>query len=198
MATSEKTWSQLTADLEATFRKWHVGNWELASWFAAAKAVEKRKAGRLGQTLEQRSVTVRFDWYDRDARTYRTVVLTMNREETALANLELLAKAIEHMRMADMRGLTNLVVKLYRQMRPEQRKPPEQESHQEQSKERVRSRGPYAVLHVADDAPLEVAEAAYRALVRAAHPDVGGAHATMVALNVAIEQIRREHSARRR
>lgn len=33
---------------------------------------------------------------------------------------------------------------------------------------------PRAVLHVTDDAPLEVVAAAYRALVKIHHPDVGG------------------------
>lgn len=46
------------------------------------------------------------------------------------------------------------------------------------------------MLHIAEDAPLEVAEAAYRALSRKAHPDAGGNHERMKALNLAIEAIR--------
>lgn len=68
-----------------------------------------------------------------------------------------------------------------------------------QQNERIRSSGPYATLHIADDAPLEVAEAAYRALVKSAHPDTNGAqsgHTWMVTLNLAIEQIRRAAQAK--
>ena len=198
MAETPKTWSQLEADLAATFRKWHVWTYSLESVFVNAKAVERRKAGRAGQTPEQRKVTLRFVWFDNEARINRSVVLTMVREETALANLELLTKAVEHIRLADLRGLTNLVVKLYRQMKPEPRpkSEPRQSTGQASSRTQTRSTGPFATLHVANDAPLEVAEAAYRALVRKAHPDAGGAHLTMVALNGAIEQIRQRYAAK--
>jgi hypothetical protein len=45
---------------------------------------------------------------------------------------------------------------------------------------------------------LEVAEAAYRALVKQTHPDLGGNHARMVVLNAAIETIRTRPTARAR
>ena len=43
-----------------------------------------------------------------------------------------------------------------------------------------------ALLHVAPDAPLEVAQAAYKAMARKHHPDIGGDTTTMQALNEAI------------
>ena len=45
-------------------------------------------------------------------------------------------------------------------------------------------------LHVAPDAPLAVAEAAWRALSKSAHPDAGGSDAAMARLNAAIDTIR--------
>lgn len=46
------------------------------------------------------------------------------------------------------------------------------------------------VLGVPFDAPLHAAEAAYRTLVRKAHPDRGGSDEAMVRLNVAIREAR--------
>ena len=52
------------------------------------------------------------------------------------------------------------------------------------------SASPHAVLEVRDDASPEVIEAAYRALARKHHPDVGGDTRTMQAINEAYDQIR--------
>jgi hypothetical protein len=96
---------------------------------------------------------------------------------------------VEHLRMAEVRGIHSMAMKAYRLMYPQ----PSQQQTPPPQQERVKSTGPYATLHVADDAPLEVAEAAYRALSRSAHPDAGNArsgHIWMVTLNLAIEQIR--------
>ncbi len=48
----------------------------------------------------------------------------------------------------------------------------------------------YRTLHLADDAPLAVCEAAWRTMSKAAHPDAGGTHAQAVAVNAAISLIR--------
>lgn len=53
-------------------------------------------------------------------------------------------------------------------------------------------RDPYEVLGIRPDAPLEVAEASYRALAKVAHPDAGGSEAKMAELNAAIERVRSE------
>jgi hypothetical protein len=47
-----------------------------------------------------------------------------------------------------------------------------------------------AALHVAQGAPVEVAESAYRVLSKQAHPDLGGSTAQMQRLNNAIGVIR--------
>lgn len=54
---------------------------------------------------------------------------------------------------------------------------------------------PFAMLFVTDDAPLEVIHAAYRALAKKHHSDVGGSDSEMARVNVAYERARllREH-----
>ena len=49
----------------------------------------------------------------------------------------------------------------------------------------------YALLYVAEGAPLDVCEAAYRALAKRAHPDAGGNPATFRKLTTAIEMLRK-------
>lgn len=56
---------------------------------------------------------------------------------------------------------------------------------QQQTSNRARADDPYAILHVNRDAPPEVIEAAYRALAKIHHPDVGGSDAAMKRINVA-------------
>lgn len=196
MAT-EKTWAQLEADLDDTFRKWsgvtaYTLEWPYGQTFGRL-AADRRRATRFKtlatDDIEQRKVTLTFDiWADRQR---RTVTLTTFRGERPIDNLRLLAQAAEWMRMASVRDITSMVVRFYRQMYPVQQQS-QQQTPPPREEPRVSSAGPYAVLHVANDAPLEVAEAAYRALVKKIHPDVAGngGHAQMVALNAAIEQIR--------
>jgi hypothetical protein len=54
-----------------------------------------------------------------------------------------------------------------------------------------RAAGPWGVLHLAPGAPLDVAEAAYRALAKKAHPDAGGDPERFRRLTEAIEWIRK-------
>ena len=62
--------------------------------------------------------------------------------------------------MAEVREITPLIVLIYRQLYPTEpvATPPPPRADL--------PRGPYAVLHVANDAPLEVCEAAYKALTK--------------------------------
>jgi hypothetical protein len=55
----------------------------------------------------------------------------------------------------------------------------------------------YQALGVLPSAPRTVIEAAYRALARDAHPDVGGSEARMQALNAAMAAIRKERGWKR-
>jgi len=54
----------------------------------------------------------------------------------------------------------------------------------------ARERDPYEVLGIRPDAPLALAEAAYKHLINQAHPDKGGTDAQAAALNAAIEKVR--------
>jgi hypothetical protein len=178
----QKTWEQLVQEIEETFRKWHVRDYHIESVFGEMRAAARRKATRYGQTPEQRVVTLSFRWRRKNGLPWtRPIKLIMQREQTALANLELLAKAIELIRMAEVRDVESLVMKLYRQMYPETPAAP-------QPKPIIN--GPHAVLQVIDGASLAVAEAAYRTLAKTAHPDAAGDHERMTALNLAIEAIR--------
>jgi hypothetical protein len=189
----EKSWTRLEAEIADTFRKWRALTRGYVVESVLARAPDgRRKARQRGQSLDDRRVTLRFQWWDWEHSTSRTVVLSMQREERAIDNLRLLAGAIEWIRVADERGLTGLVVKLYRQMYPEPERttaPPAPSGARALPAKRSSA---YATLHLTDDAPLEVAEAAFKALVRTAHPDSGGSNAAMVALNTAIQQIRAE------
>ena len=51
---------------------------------------------------------------------------------------------------------------------------------------------PYSLLGVLPTAPRSVVEAAYRALVKSEHPDVGGSADRMRGITGAMERIRRE------
>jgi hypothetical protein len=55
----------------------------------------------------------------------------------------------------------------------------------------------YMTLGVLPSAPRTVVEAAYRALAKDAHPDVGGSEARMQALNAAMTAIRKERGWKR-
>lgn len=48
----------------------------------------------------------------------------------------------------------------------------------------------WEVLGIAENTPIEVAEAVYRTLAKKNHPDVGGSHERMADLNAAIEDAR--------
>lgn len=54
----------------------------------------------------------------------------------------------------------------------------------------------YSRLHVIPAAHIDVVRAAYRALTKLHHPDVGGDHETMLHINLAIEQIERARGLR--
>jgi hypothetical protein len=146
-------------------------------------------------TEAERAVTITFNWRAPQGLTRRPIELMVKSGPTSWENAEALAKALEAIRLAEGRGSTRAMVQLYRQMFPVEREqrqerrqtpPPREEPRRASTLEWAR------VLHTSADAPLEVAEAAYRALAKHAHTDVGGTHEGMKALNRAIEQARLE------
>ena len=194
--TTDKTWAQLDSEIRETFRKWHVWNYEIISPFATMKAMERRKAIKAGLLLEQRQVEVSFVWENPDTGHAQRLKIVANARDDPHDNLDALVKCIEMLRLAEVRGVQHILTVLNRQMYPppaKQQVPPPPPP----PKQPPLSSGPYAVLHLTNDAPLEIAEAAYRAAMRQQHPDVGGSHEAAKRLNAAIEQIREAHAASR-
>jgi len=181
---AEKTWTQLQDEIDETFRKRRMDAPTISC------ALPKRSTAKRFQSEAERTVSI--SWREWAGGHSRPISLTVKRGERAIDNLALIAKAVEWIRMAKVREITDLVVLLYRQTHPQ---PPvvEVKTERAQSASGAPS-GPYAVLHVANDAPLEVCEAAYKALVRKHHPDLGGDTATMQRLNAAIDIIRKKHA----
>jgi hypothetical protein len=101
------------------------------------------------------------------------VSLSCGAQRRYFENFRVLYYAVEAMRMNELRGLTNIMRDAYAQLSAP-------------SKER----DPFEVLGVRSDAPVGVAEAAYRELAKSAHPDMGGSTERMQALNAAIEAVR--------
>jgi hypothetical protein len=175
---TRKTWLQLEQDVGETFRKWGLNIWVLRT------GIDRAHAGKRYQTQAERTVAIDF-WFGS-----RRVLLKVSRRERAVDNLALLARALEQMRLTEVRGLTEIALKLYVQMYPDQRSSPSARNIPRRPATPLRN--PYATLCITGDAPLEVAEAAYRALAKQAHPDLGGTGDQMKVLNAAIEQIRLE------
>ena len=100
----------------------------------------------------------------------REVRLTMTKQARAEDNLRALYLSVEDMRMLDVRGLSDVVAEAYMQLAAPQSLSP---------------RSPEEVLGVRSDAPRDVIEAAYRALAKVRHPDMGGSDAAMAELTAA-------------
>ena len=93
-------------------------------------------------------------------------------------NLRAIYLALEGLRLASQRG----ILEQYRQFFKELSAPSGQPA----------TRSPYEVLGVSAEAPLEVVEAAYRALAKKAHPDSGGSNERMRELNQALVSVKAE------
>jgi DnaJ-domain-containing protein 1 len=166
---TQKSWDETLRDLRATFDKWGIAQWE----------VEPRRPPRTkNQQLSERRVRL---VYTKDG---APIVLTMDRQDRAVDNLRVLYLAVEAMRLNEARGIAEVVASAYAQLPPPGG--PETVAPAPLATE------PYAVLGIAPSAPLAVAEAAYRTLVKAAHPDAGGDVAAMQRLNAAIAAIREQ------
>lgn len=173
--TTEKTWARILDDIETSLDKWRgVTAWKVDAILAP------RSSTKQNQTTEERTVTLHWSRKKRDYQ------ITMDRQRRAVDNLLVCWLIIEALRMNEARGLTTQIAAVYRQEFPALLAPG-------QAAARGPAGGnPYAVLFVQGNAPLEVAEAAYRALSKRYHPDTTGSDAAQAALNVAIEAIRKE------
>lgn len=197
-ATNERTWNQWEAELAETFRKWWPtaqGYEVLTTW--KRDAAGKRRALRTTSDLAERRVTLVFSWLHPATREVRELRIVAEKRERAVENLAALARACEWLRLAEVRGIEGIVAILLRQMsgQPSAQSQQSQRNEQSQQQRPPLSSGPYAVLHITNDAPLAVAEAAYRAALREAHPDLPtGDHERAKALNAAIAAIRRDRA----
>lgn len=171
---SSKTWAQLEDAIDETCRKWHLEAPTIEN------SLPRRNKAKRAQTKAERTVTLRFRWRA------RPIELTVSRWDTAVENLDAIARTLETVRLTEVRKLTDLAVLIYRQVHPTSQPAPPPPNSESQIPEH------YRLLHVAPDAPLTVCDAAYRALARQAHPDQGGDTLTMQRLNGAIERIRKE------
>jgi len=155
------TWAQTYSELEEQFALWGVRDFEVRSLGKASRADY--------QDGETRRVTVR--WTSRGGQEH---TLTMADQDRAVDNLRVLFLAIKAVRLNEVRGIGQLAQDYYLRLAAP-----------------VSQRSPYEVLNLTPHAPLEVAEASYKALAKLKHPDTpGGSEAAMKELNEAIEQLR--------
>ncbi len=170
---TKKTWQQTIDDLGDTMAKWNIVTWSVSPSHTT------RSASKANQSAVERTVVLRWRRAD------RVVELRMGDQERALDNLRVLYLVVEALRLNDLRGIGQTVAEAYRQQYPALPAPG-------QTTAAPAASDPYAVLYVRPDAPLGVAEAAYKVLARAAHPDAGGDATQMARLNAAIDAIRKE------
>jgi hypothetical protein len=158
------SWNQTLQDLADEFRLWGIDDWATNTPHGA-----RWEGWRPQSELER---TVRLTYYKND----KPVTLEMGKQARAVDNLRVLYLAIQAMRLNEKRGISEVIESAYLQLAA----PGQQKS-------------PHEVLGIMPNAPLEVAEAAYKARVRVAHPDVGGSEAQIKALNDAISKIRSQY-----
>jgi len=158
---TDKSWQETMWDLEEQMRLWGVDDW-------ATNKPSGSRSTDLNQTEPARAVKLSY------TKAGHTVTLVMGTQERAVDNLRVLYLAVEAMRLNERRGISDVIRSAYLQLSA-----PEADID------------PYEVLEIRAGASLEVAEAAYKAKVRAAHPDSGGSVDMMKQLNKAIDDIRK-------
>lgn len=173
--TTKKTWARILDDIEESFDKWRgVTAWKVDAILAP------RSSTKQNQSQQERTVVLHWSRRGRD------YAITMHRQWRAVDNLLVCWLIIEALRLNEARGLTEQIASVYRQEFPALPAPGAVTAPS--------STGPYALLHVRNNAPIEVCEAAYRALSKLFHPDITGSTAVQQSLNEAIEFIRKERA----
>lgn len=183
MATRKRTWKELTTAIQRTFRLWNVRIYSIEPLDAPARRDRFHDP-------EQRKVIVRFMLpasFVLPAN--RKIVLVANVESVAHDNLEVLATALETMRLSNVRRTEHLLVAAYRQRYPVTPMPASQPMPQ------LDPTDPYVVLGVEPHYPLEVIETIWKARLRVEHPDAGGNGDKAQRLNLAMQEIRKRSNA---
>lgn len=153
-------WRQTMEELETTFAKWGIREWQV----------------RPMRELNHRDHT----WTNEPAKV--TVEYVLNGDRVSLdcaahgyyyENLRELNEAYEAMRLNEVRGLTNVIRDAYMQLAAPKSK-----------------RDPWEVLGLRPDAGAVAVDAVYRALAKERHPDAGGSDEAMRELNEAYEAVK--------
>lgn len=157
-----------------TKKSWHETMQELGDCFDRWGIVEwttnyPRGARLTAQVQSEPDRTVTLTYVKEG----KTINLNMSSQSRAVDNLRALYLSINSMRLNELRGIAEVLESAYMQLAGGNNKNPRE------------------ILGIMHDAPLEVAEASYKARVRSAHPDAGGTQEQMTELNWAIDQIRR-------
>ncbi len=97
-------------------------------------------------------------------------------------NIQAIRKTIEAIRGIERWGSTEMMNRMFRGFQAL----PETASSSSQAW--------WDVLGVSSDSPLTEIEIAYRKKAKGAHPDMGGSHEEMIALNDAVSQARKQHA----
>ncbi len=153
---TEMTWAGAYYEVEDTFRKWRVRDFEINANVMASRAMNT------GLSRVDRAVTVNF------VKEGATVTLTLGSQQRPVDNLRAIGLTLENMRMIERRGLAEVAQAAYLQLAA-----PEQ------------TRDPFEVLGLRPDAPVGLIDAAYKTLAKGAHPDKGGSEEAMAELNEA-------------
>lgn len=172
-----RTLTDVRIALDETFRKWNQCG---TDGYTLTFQVNNRALNTY-QWGEKAKATVTFTWK------FTAITISMKKHDKPIENAIALAKAIEMLRMAEYRGV-DLILYGILQFRYKSPTPPPP-----RPEPRINQHPHYAALHIANDAPLAVAEAAYKTLAKLYHPDVGGNAEKMKAINAAIAFIRDIH-----
>jgi hypothetical protein len=158
--TTKKTWRETMQELEDQMRMWGVTSWE-------TNYPKGARSEAWSQAEADRTVKLT---YNKDG---KTVTLIMGKQARGADDLRVLFLAVEAMRLNERRGISDVVASAYLQIAAPEK-----------------ALDPYEVLDIRPGAPLEVAEAAYKAKMRNIHSDRGGSDDQAKKLNTAIGQIR--------
>lgn len=166
--TTDKTWSAIEADIREQLSRWGAVTYSLTRPnVAAGKSVRSS----WNETPEQALVALSVQW-----RSGRELRLQYNKQARAVDNARVLFKAIEALRLNEVRGIDDVMREAYLRLPA-----PEQQ---------VRERDPWEVLGLRDDAPNELIEPTYKALAKSKHPDAGGSEAAFKELHTAYERVK--------
>lgn len=159
---TKASWQQTMFDLSNEMRLWGIDDWGTN----VPKGAHWQ--GYRPQMEIERTVKLSY------TKNNKPITLEMGKQARAVDNLRVLYLAIHDMRLNEVRGLSEVLESAYLQLGGG-----------------VSKKNPYEVLGLMPDAPIEVAEASFRARAKAAHPDAGGSAEQMKELTEAIDEIRK-------